>query len=85
MQYIVSDKDVNKRRELYDFIHSNYIIKDYEDRNNIVENIFPIVVDLDEGSLWVCSSITCLACAAQNKKIINIEEFRNKVKKIIEE
>ena len=80
MQYIVSEKDINKRSELYDFIHSKFIIKDCQDKKYIVDNSFPMVVDLNECSLWVVNSITCLACAAQNKKIINIDEFKKNSK-----
>ena len=59
MQYIVSEKDVNKRRELYDFIHSNYIIKDKK-QNTIFKYIMIVVtvLILIGGSLFTYQLIT---------------------------
>ena len=45
---------------------------------DMINKPYPLVVDLDEKNMWICTSITCLACAAQNKQIISIEEFKMK-------
>lgn len=77
-QYIVSI-DVEKNR--YDFI--NYIKKNYKlkfrfDDEYMINSKFPFVVDFKRKDFWVCESITCCACAAQNGLIISFEEFIKK-------
>ena len=37
------------------------------------------VIDFKENSLWICNSITSLACASQCGKIIGIGEFKENV------
>ena len=43
-------------------------------KKKIIEIIL-VVIDLDKNILWVCKSITCLACASQNNKIISLDNF----------
>lgn len=76
-QYIVSEKDPKKREEFYDYIISKYNLdicypytKDY-----FIKSKYPFVIDFNENKLWICNSITSLACASQRNKIINIDNF----------
>ena len=80
-QFIVLEKDKDKRREFYYYIHNNYEFIDIDDKEGMIENsIFPFVVDFNNNTLWVCNSITCCACASQNGQLISIKEFKEKVK-----
>ncbi len=76
-QFIVQEKDIKKRKTFYSYLHNNFKLKD--NCENIIESTFPFVVDFNDNSLWVCSSITCLACASQSKKIISINEFKERM------
>ena len=69
MQYIVEVKD--KREYFYNYIHNKYNIKDVMDIDYMINNKYPFVIDLKEKTLWVCTSITCLACA----HIIKVNNF----------
>lgn len=80
MQYIVSESNIKKREKFYNFIMSNYKIKNMESKRHMINNEFPFVVDFDEKIFWICNSITCLACASYNKQIITIDEFKKRVK-----
>lgn len=80
MQYIVKESNINKREEFYDYIMNNYNLINIDSKKNMINNKFPFVVDFDEKIFWICNSITCLACASQNKQIISIEEFKKVVK-----
>ena len=75
-QFIVQEHDIIERREFYDYVHENYEIMDKMDPEAMINNHFPFVVDLKEKILWVCNSITCLACAKQNGLIINYSDFK---------
>jgi len=44
----------------------------------MINSKFPFVVDFKRKDFWVCESITCCACAAQNGLIISFEEFIKK-------
>ena len=77
MQYIIEEKDLNKKKEFYNYIHKKYNLKDIHNID-MINTPYPLVVDLDEKDIWICTSITCLACAAQNNQIISIEEFNKK-------
>ena len=80
-QYIVSVSGKQNRESFYDFIITNYDIKDLVD-DDLIDGVFPFVVDFHENQFWICNSITCCACAAQNKQIINEKEFKRILKKI---
>ena len=76
-QYIISEKDTTKRKEFYNYIVNNYnleILYPY-DKERFINSLFPFVVDFKVNTFWVCESITSLACASQNKRIISIDEF----------
>ena len=76
MQYIVNESNIDKREAFYNYVMSNYELKNMDLKDNMVNDKFPFVVDFDEEIFWICSSITCLACASQNKQIKSIEEFK---------
>ena len=78
MQYIIQEKNIKKKKEFYTHIHKKYKLKDMHNILDMINTPYPIVVDLDEKNMWICTSITCLACADQNKQIISIEEFKMK-------
>lgn len=80
MQYIVNESNIDKRKEFYNYIMNNYKIKNMDYKDNMINNKYPFVVDFDEKIFWICNSITCLACASQNKQIISIEEFKKRIK-----
>lgn len=75
MQYIVNEKGYNERLTFYKYVHSKYKLKDKYKREYMLNSNYPFVVDTDEHILWICSSITCLSCAAQNNRIINASQF----------
>ena len=62
MQYIVEEKDRKQREYFYNYIHGKYEIEDVMDLEYMINNKYPFVIDLKEKTLWVCTSITCLAC-----------------------
>ena len=78
MQYLIQEKDITKKKKFYTYIHKKYKLKDMDNLLDMINKPYPLVVDLDEKNMWICTSITCLACAAQNKQIISIEEFKMK-------
>lgn len=75
MQYIVNESNIYNRKWLYEYVISKYNLESKDSKYNIINDTFPIVIDLDENILWVCKSITCLACASQNNKIISLDEL----------
>ncbi len=80
MQYIVNESNIDKRKEFYNYIMNNYKLKNMDYKDNMINNKYPFVVDYDNKTFWICSSITCLACASQNNQIISIEEFKKMAK-----
>ena len=80
MQYIINESNIDKRKEFYNYIINNYRLKNMDSKDNMINNKYPFVVDFDKKILWICSSITCLACASQNNQIISTEEFKKVVK-----
>ena len=79
MQYIVNELNIKKREEFYNFLISKYKIKNKTSKYNMINNKYPFVIDLDKKTFWICDSITCLACASYNNKIITINEFNKGV------
>ncbi len=79
MQYIVQESDISKRKEFFDYIVNNYNLVLHLSREEMISSNFPFVVDFDNNSFWVCESITCCACAAQRKRIITIDKFKERV------
>ncbi len=75
MQYIVAISDMDKRVDFYNDILKRYELQDLL-RESDIESGFPFVVDFDKKTLWVCTSITCLAAASQCGKIMTLDEFR---------
>ena len=82
-QFIVRESDKDKRKEFYEYIHNNYKLKDlFHSKQDMIDyNHFPFVVDFKEKKFWVCTSVACCAAAAQNNKIITIQEFKERNKK----
>ena len=75
MQYIVSVKG-DKRRDFYNYlIRNGYMPIERHISDNYINSIFPFVIE-DNNTFWICESITCCACAASRKRIINSEEFK---------
>ena len=77
-QFIISESDILKRNDFYNYITNNYSLKILYPfkKDKFINNIFPFIVDLKRKEFWICESITCLACAASNNKIITIEKFK---------
>lgn len=78
-QFIVTESNKQKREEFYDYIKNNYNLENKYPytKELFIDSNFPFVIDFKENIFWVCNSITCLACATQNKLIITINEFMN--------
>lgn len=75
-QYIVSIAGKENRYNFIKYINSNYKLKQRFTVDYMVESRFPFVVDFKKKDFWVCESITCCACAAQNGMIISFEQFK---------
>jgi len=80
-QYIVQETNNEERKAFYNYIIYTYNLKDFINKKELLETKFPFVVDFDEDIFWICNSITCCACAAQNNKIIDIPKFKALVRK----
>jgi len=76
MQYIVNESNIEKREYFYNYIVNNYKLKIIDSKKYMINNKYPFVVDFNEKNFWICSSITCLACASRNNQIISVEEFK---------
>ena len=75
-QYIVHDANVTKRENLYNYLEKEkYVFLDGE-KEYYINSKFPFVIE--KNIVWICNSITCCACAAQNNIIITIEEYLKK-------
>ena len=77
-QFIVMEHDKNKRRTFY-----NYLVKRYNldicypfEKNSFIDSHYPFVIDFSENKLWICNSITCLACASQCGMVVSIDVFK---------
>ena len=77
-QYIVHDSDIFNRNAFYEYITNKYDLLVRMERDEMVGSKFPFVVDFKDKSFWVCESVTCCAIAAQKKKILTIDEFKEK-------
>ena len=77
-QFIVSESDILKRNDFYDYIVNNYSLKILYPlkKDKFINNNFPFIVDLKRKEFWIYESITCLACATSNNKIITTEKFK---------
>ena len=79
-QYIVQVHGTYKREKLFDYIINNYNLKICFSKEYMVNSVFPFVIDFAEKKFWVCESVTCCACAAQNNNILSLEDFYKKIK-----
>ena len=77
-QYMVHDSDIFNRNAFYEYIINKYNLLVRMERDKMIGSKFPFVVDFKDKSFWVCESVTCCACAAQKKKILTIEQFKEK-------
>ncbi len=77
-QFMVQECNVFEREKFYEYIHKKYKFKDsfYDMKKMVKKTKYPFIVDFYEKSFWICNSITCIACAVQNKQIISINEFK---------
>lgn len=77
-QYIVEEKDINKREEFYNYIMDKYDldIRYPYAKEKFINSVFPFVIDFKENTFWICNSITSLACASQKKLIMTIADFK---------
>ncbi len=82
-QFMVQEHGIKERWNFYFYIHNNYDIVDhfFNLKEEIESDKFPFVVDFKYNSFWICSSVTCCACAAQRKQIISVNKFKEKVRK----
>ena len=82
-QFIVQEHGIDARWDFYNYIHDNFSLYEYYDMTEEIEaDKFPFVVDFEDNSFWICSSVTCCACAAQRKQILPVDDFKEKVRKI---
>ena len=79
-QFMVQENNKRRRGKFYDYIVENYDLKiNYPFIKELfVKSDFPFVIDFNDNTFWVCESIICCACAAENHKIISINEFKNR-------
>ena len=77
-QYMVHDSDIFNRNAFYEYIINKYNLLVRMERDKMIGSKFPFVVDFKDKSFWVCESVTCCACTAQKKKILTIDEFKEK-------
>ena len=84
-QFIVSEGDKGKRKEFYEYIMKTYKLKKHYPffKIKFINSNFPFVVDFKESGFWVCESVTCCACAAQQHVMISIYEFKRIMKNYI--
>ena len=75
-QYIVSIAGKKNRYDFINYIKTNYKLKFRFTEDYMAESHFPFIVDFNKKDFWVCESITCCACAAQNGMIISFEQFK---------
>ena len=70
-QYFVMAHGYLERALFYEYIHSNFKIKDVcFDKEYMCHSNFPFVIDLKKKIMYVLESITCCAMAAQSKKLL---------------
>jgi hypothetical protein len=81
-QYLISVSNKKEREIFYDYIDEKYnLVNSYPyGREEFISSIFPFVVDFKEKKFWVCESITCCACAASQKRILTVKEFKKILK-----
>lgn len=79
-QYIVSINNRNERKDFYNYIINNFKLKPMSSKITMINDKFPFIIDFKTNSLWITHSITCLACASQNNKIIDKETFYQSIK-----
>ena len=75
-QYIVQESNINNRKEFYNYIINKYKLKTYTNKEYMINNKYPFVIDLNTKEFYILESITCCACAAQQDRIISIKEFK---------
>ena len=73
-QFIVT-VEKSRRVAFVNYIKENYKLKIDKDLDSLLDTTFPFVVDFDKKVLWICNSITCLAQASSNGRIITEEQF----------
>jgi hypothetical protein len=76
-QYIVKVKR-SRRKEFAKFIIDTYKLKPEKDLDKLIDTTFPFVIDFAIKKLWICNSISSLACASSHGLIITEEEFKEK-------
>ncbi len=81
-QYIVKVSS-DDREDFINYIVDNYNLKLETDIDEMINNKFPFVVDFNINLLWVCDSITCLACATQKGLIITVNDFLKQMKSVL--
>ena len=82
-QYIVQISGINNREYFFEYINDNYKLKNYFTKDYMIHSKFPFVIDFKDKSFWVCESITCCACAAQNNKILSFFQFQKKINNML--
>lgn len=75
-QYIVNISGVNARLSFIKYIKMNFKLKFRFEEGYMANSKFPFVIDFKKKDFWVCESITCCACAAQNNLILTFEQFK---------
>lgn len=77
MQYIVQPQKEERNNFYLYLIENGYTPVDNYPQDYYINNRFPFVIE-DNNTFWICESITCCACAAQRKRIISVDSFKNK-------
>ena len=74
-QYIVHVSE--NRKEFVHYLLDSFSLEFYD--YDLLDTSYPFVVDFPIHQLWICNSITCLALASQNGKILSEECFIKKL------
>ena len=69
-QFIVREGDIVKRGHFYDYITNNYkfTISYPFTRKGFQDIMFPMVIDYEDRSFWICDSITLMSFLKKREK-----------------
>ena len=74
-QFYISPKK-GRRAEFVEFLESEgFVCNHILGRDDVLESFLPVLVEMKERTFRRMGNVTCAACAAQGKVIVNDEEF----------
>ena len=80
----VRENDSESRRELIEFLEARgYSLYESESRTGqeIIDGVFPIVVDEENKVYYMMGNVTCAVAAASSGKLVIAQEFYEKMKR----